>query len=65
MDKSENIRGAMPLQYLIQFWEKRLGEDDPLNPPNPLGDIIQDTIYYLKELSNPTREGEPNKGGEK
>lgn len=52
MEKSENTRGAMPLQLLIQFWEDRLGEDDPLNPPNPLGEIIQDTIFYLKGILN-------------
>ncbi len=52
MEKSENIRGAMPLNILIQFWKDKLGEDDPLNPPNPLGDIIQDTIYHLKELDS-------------
>lgn len=48
MDRNENIRGAMPLAILIKFWEDKLGEDDPLNPQNLLGDIIQDTIFYLK-----------------
>lgn len=50
MYKEANTRGAMPLELLIQFWEKHLGEDDELNPPNPLGEVIQDTIYHLKEL---------------
>jgi len=50
MDKNENTRGAMPLQLLIKFWEDRLGEDDPLNPPNPLGEVMQDTIYHLRDL---------------
>ena len=51
MKDTENTRGAMPLYLLIKFWEDKLGEDDLLNPPNLLGDIIQDTIFYLKELA--------------
>lgn len=50
IEKIENTRGAMPLDLLVQFWEKHLGEDDPLNPPNLLGEVIQDTIHYLKEI---------------
>ena len=50
MNEGENVRGAMPLDILIRFWEEKLGKDDPLNPPNPFGEIIQDTIYYLKEM---------------
>ena len=48
MNKTENTRGAMPLRLLIQFWKGKLGDDDPLNPPNPLGEVIQDTIFYLE-----------------
>lgn len=38
------------LQTLIQFWKKQLGSDDILNPPNPLGEIIKETIERLEEL---------------
>ncbi len=41
---------TMPLDELIHFWEKHLGEDDNLNPPNILGEIIQITIEYLKSI---------------
>ena len=44
----ENTKGAMPLNLLIELWEKLLGEYDPLNPPNMYGETIQDTIFYLK-----------------
>ena len=35
---------------VIEFWKSHLGEDDPLNPPNPLGDMIQMTIDVLSKL---------------
>lgn len=46
----ENTKDIMPLESLIKFWEDKLGEDDPLNPPNLFGEIIQDTIWHLRDL---------------
>lgn len=50
MHKNKNTRGPMPLTTLIRLWEEKLGKDDSLNPTNPLGEVIQDTIHYLKTL---------------
>ena len=61
MDKEQNQRAPAPLAFLIEFWEKHLGEDDELNPPNLLGEMIGETLFYLKGYH--TKPSTANRGG--